>query len=191
MERLHRRSAAPLENMYGQAARLSHQHQTQGRRRRESGYRGWAPQTGQSLPAFNRNLQTAQGPCIDPARRPGQHAGETAARQQLFATPGCVAPGTDQQQAFWQHPGRQPGRCMRLPGRINQGQPATGLRQTGQRRQQQAHFALTTAVDEDFTKASLQFSIKCGMAAGYGIFRQARQHVAAPDVTSGQHFRQG
>ena len=36
---------------------------------------------------------------------------------------------------------------MWLPGRIDQGQPATGPRQTGQCRQQQTHFALAAAVD--------------------------------------------
>jgi len=196
MKRLRRRSAAPLENAHRQAVFRRRQGEPQGGRRWRGGCCGRPPQTGKNRPPFRRHLQTAQNPGIDAGVRPGQHAGKTAAGQQLFNRPGRLLARRQNHQPFERYPGRRPGRSMRQPGRRDQGQPATGGRQTSQCRQQQAHFAKTAAVDEDFGQvsprpaATRQLGIEFGVAARNRVFRQAGQRIAAPDITSGQHVSQ-
>lgn len=81
---------------------------------------------------------------------------------------------------------------MRQPGRCHQRQATALARQAGQRRQQQADFADTATVDQDFGEisarpaAARQFSVEFGVTAGDGAGRQAGQGIAAPDVAAGK-----
>ena len=201
-DRLPCRRPAPLQQVHAQLPACRLQLQAQRRRRSRNGELRWTKAEGPAAALARRHLQAAQAVGRQVAAKqdvePEQAGRHAAAAQGLDAGPqGIARPARKHQvQAVEPDSGGSPCRRMRAMRRRDQHHGSSGSSERRQRGQQQAEFADTRALRQQFGQcparpaAAGQFGIKRRKAGGKSRRWRYGERIAAPDVAALQHLGQ-